>query len=145
MCELAGAALSPAAEAQLLVSLPHGRPWTLEASSWHRDVARTQLRSIPGVQIFTILHDLEPRGGATLALAGSQHLKNPTRAIALAGDLAAGGTGRTATVDGVELSLLEMTGKAGDVYLMDMRVVHSPSINASRTVRMTATTRHYRL
>jgi hypothetical protein len=39
------------------------------------------------------------------------------------------------------IHLVEMSGRAGDVFLMDMRILHTPSINATRNVRMMATTR----
>ena len=34
-----------------------------------------------------------------------------------------------------------MSGRAGDVFLMDMRVLHTPSVNLSSHIRMMATTR----
>jgi ectoine hydroxylase-related dioxygenase (phytanoyl-CoA dioxygenase family) len=34
-----------------------------------------------------------------------------------------------------------MCGRAGDVFLMDMRVLHTPSVNATKQPRMMATTR----
>jgi hypothetical protein len=37
--------------------------------------------------------------------------------------------------------IVEMHGNAGDVYVMDMRVVHSPSINARNKARMMLTCR----
>jgi ectoine hydroxylase-related dioxygenase (phytanoyl-CoA dioxygenase family) len=39
------------------------------------------------------------------------------------------------------IAIVEMPGRAGDVYLMDMRLLHTPSINATKNVRMMATTR----
>lgn len=141
---LAGGRLTAAVDAQLLVSLPHGKPWTLQALNWHRDVARSQLGAIPGVQAFFILDDLMHGGGGTLALAGSQHLKEPGRAITQAGQLDTGSIGKPWIVNDTELQLVEMTGRAGDVYLMDMRVLHTPAVNASRKLRIMATTRHYR-
>jgi hypothetical protein len=35
-----------------------------------------------------------------------------------------------------------MSGRAGDVYLMDMRLLHTPSINSTNKVRMMATVRY---
>jgi hypothetical protein len=40
------------------------------------------------------------------------------------------------------IQIVELSGRAGDVYLMDLRVLHSPSINASRNIRMMATNRY---
>ena len=39
------------------------------------------------------------------------------------------------------IALVEMSGRAGDVFLMDMRVLHTPSINSTANVRMMATSR----
>lgn len=144
MRSLAGGKLTAAVEAQLLISLPHGKAWTLAGLNWHRDVSRTQLGEIPGVQAFYILDDLAHAGGGTLVLAGSQHLKEPSRAIAEAGEFDTGRVGKPWTVNDTELKLVEMTGRAGDVYLMDMRVLHTPAVNDSRKLRIMATTRHYR-
>jgi hypothetical protein len=48
-----------------------------------------------------------------------------------------------ADLRGTGLTLVEMAGRAGDVYLMDMRVLHTPSLNATRNLRMMATTRFF--
>jgi hypothetical protein len=37
--------------------------------------------------------------------------------------------------------IVEMSGRAGDVFLMDMRVLHTPSVNLAKNIRMMATTR----
>ena len=46
-------------------------------------------------------------------------------------------------LDEYGLSIIEMSGKAGDVYLMDMRLLHTPSINATKNIRMMATARFF--
>ncbi len=96
---------------------------------------------LPGIQAFFLIDDLVPRGGATLALAGSHRLPQALRGRHDAEQLVARSSGAGTVLDGVEVSVAEMTGCAGDVYLMDMRVLHTPSINASRNVRMMATMR----
>lgn len=138
MEQLAQRPLSATQAAPLLISLPHKTPWTLAGLNWHRDVAQTQTQAIPGVQTFVLLDDLAHQGGATLALAGSHRLKGTTQAKRAVETLALGGSVR---VEGRELLLMEMTGRAGDVYLMDMRVLHTPSINASKKPRLMATMR----
>jgi ectoine hydroxylase-related dioxygenase (phytanoyl-CoA dioxygenase family) len=115
---------------------------TLQGLNWHRDIAQSKLCAIPGVQAFVLLDDLSPHGGATLALAGSQRLQMPSGGMQSIARLIKDGSDGTVVVDGIRLSILEMTGKAGDVYLMDMRVIHTPSINAGRNVRMMATMRY---
>ncbi len=37
-----------------------------------------------------------------------------------------------------------MTGTAGDVYLMDMRILHAPSVNATTRARLVVTGRYLR-
>ena len=64
----------------LLVSFPGAFPeapngWDVPHAGWHFDAP--MVRALPdlyGVRIFTCLADLEPQGGATLALAGSPRL-----------------------------------------------------------------------
>jgi hypothetical protein len=146
MQQLAGAKLVSAQDAQLLLSLPQQGDWTLEDLNWHVDVSRSETDAPPGVQAFVLIDDLAPRGGATLALAGSHRLNNgraqdKQNIYSRLKKSAA----HAMTMDGVELSILEMTGCAGDVYLMDMRVIHTPAINATKNVRMMATARYFKM
>jgi hypothetical protein len=129
-------------ETQLLLSPAAQGAWTLQGLNWHVDIAADPRGPIPGVQAFFLIDDVAPQGGATLALAGS-HRSDPS------GD-ASGPALRRLLKTSVQLErdlqargipLLEMSGRAGDVFLMDMRVLHTPSINATRNVRMMATTR----
>ena len=143
MYQLTGVTLSSGQEAQLLISLPHRADWALDGLNWHRDIAQPQGGRSPGVQTFILLDDLSAKGGATLALAGSHRLKNQAQAKAGISQLMNGDARRSVSVDGTALSLVEMTGRAGDVYLMDMRLLHTPSINATKRVRLMATTRHF--
>ena len=139
---IAGDARAAPAATQLLLSLPHQGTWTLAGLNWHLDLAAGASGGVPGVQAFFLLDDLVPQGGATLALAGSHRgekqripghsslralLKNSED---LEQDLRRAG-----------VAIVEMSGRAGDVFLTDMRVLHTPSINASRNVRMMATAR----
>jgi hypothetical protein len=41
------------------------------------------------------------------------------------------------------LELIGMCGGAGDVILMDQRLLHTPSVNATDHVRMMATARYF--
>jgi len=140
---LAGTTLIPANDAQLLLSLPNQGKWTLDALDWHVDVASAGPDSSPGIQVFAILDDLAPQGGATLALAGSHKLDRTKPAIRDFQKKLKRSATRDMTVDGMDLSVLEMTGQAGDVYLMDMRLLHTPSINATKRPRMMATARYF--
>lgn len=142
MCQLSGIPMS-GQDAQLLISLPHKVDWSLEGLSWHRDISKSQLNGIPGVQAFILLDDVIVKGGATLALAGSHRLESQFQAKTDIAKLLGDGINRSFKVDGTELSIIEMAGRAGDVYLMDMRLLHTPSINSTKHVRMMATVRYF--
>ncbi len=125
---------------QMLISLPNQGAWSLAGLNWHTDVASSFSERIPGIQAFILIDSVKSHGGGTLALAGS-HLFN--RRNNLRGKaceiLRAGGD---VTHLGPNISIVEMSGEAGDVYLMDMRVLHTPSINATHNVRIMATVRY---
>jgi hypothetical protein len=146
---------------QLLLSFPHSEEWSLKALNWHLDLAVPKVDVIPGVQAFVLIDDLQPRGGATLALAGSHKLpygregdRGSSAAVlrthAVFSRLFDGSTPSPEkffephSVNGVDVFIVEMSGKAGDVFLMDMRVLHSPSVNATRNIRMMVTSRWIR-
>jgi ectoine hydroxylase-related dioxygenase (phytanoyl-CoA dioxygenase family) len=128
------------AHQQLLISLPNQGTWSLAGLNWHTDVAPSFSDLIPGIQAFILIDKVKSHGGGTLALAGS-HLFN--RRNNLRGKaceiLRAGGD---VTYLAPNMSIVEMAGEAGDVYLMDMRVLHTPSINATHNVRIMATVRY---
>lgn len=142
MCQLADTPLH-GQDAQLLISLPHKVAWSLEGLNWHRDISKFQLKDLPGVQAFVLLDNVAVHGGATLALAGSHRLDSQSLAKQRIPELIGRDGKRSANIGGVELSLIEMSGRPGDVYLMDMRVLHTPSINSTRQVRMMATARYF--
>lgn len=132
---LAGERLVADSQAQLLLSLPEQGSWTLDGLNWHRDVAPPKSGRSPGIQAFVLIDDVAPNGGATLALVGSHRLDR-YQAVTYASE-------RTMMVDHHRLSVLEMSGRSGDAYLMDLRLIHTPSINATKQVRMMATTRYF--
>lgn len=151
---LAGRRLRAATpQPQLLLSLPHAEEWSLRGLNWHVDLAPPARDELTGIQAFVLIDDVVSRGGATLAIAGShrlQHLPGLKNAqAALRTDPVFGAlfdrerepvvTPRV--IHGIETSVVELHGRAGDVFLMDLRVLHSPSINASKRVRKMATWR----
>ena len=124
---------------QLLLSLAHQGSWSLDRLNWHVDIAAKPGDEIPGVQAFYLLADVVPHGGATLALARSHRLVDDVSSrlrASLRASVDMQEALRTFDVD-----IIEMSGRAGDVFLMDMRVLHTPSINATKNIRMMATTR----
>lgn len=149
----AGAAIDRAmfSRPQLLVTLPNVAEWTAANSGWHADLPRLASGDRPGVQLFVLLDDVSPKGGGTLVVSGSHLLFNDGRFIR-AKDL----TGLLEGIsffdwvrsgdrpEGDELEVVEMTGVAGDAWLMDLRLLHSAAPNASPKPRMMATWRYLR-
>jgi hypothetical protein len=124
---------------QLLLSLGHQGRWSLNGLNWHVDLASKPEDKILGVQAFYLLDDVMPHGGATLALARSHYLPLES-SRRLRASLKQSDDIQSAALS-FDTEIVEMSGRAGDVYLMDMRVLHTPSINATKHIRMMATTR----
>lgn len=143
MRKLAGHAALSAQDPQLLISPPHQGEWTLTGLNWHVDVAPPPDGRSPGVQMFALIDDVAPHGGGTLAVAGSQTMRRGGREYGeLVEALRQGEAGMERLVK-AGCRLVEMSGKAGDVYLMDLRVLHSPSVNESAMPRLMATARYF--
>jgi len=145
---------------QLLFTLPNAESWTVPHSIWHLDIPRLPKSGILGVQVFTFLDTVEPGGGGTLVVAGSHRLlntgehirsKNVKRRLKrepyfrdlMSKDVTdrAGFMQRLGSVDDVQLQVVELYGRPGDVYLMDMRMLHTLAPNASSVPRMMLTHR----
>jgi ectoine hydroxylase-related dioxygenase (phytanoyl-CoA dioxygenase family) len=167
----AGRPITPwSGQPELLFSLPSSgvleqRSTTAEPApttrpfAWHVDIDRLPEGGVTGVQFFTFLDTVEPGGGATVVATGSHRLVNDgtrKRFWDVKAELARrpffrdlfshdatpedtlGAVGRA---DGVDLQVVELVGKPGDVYLMDLRVFHSRSPNTRETARMMVTQR----
>ena len=108
---------------------------------------------------------MEPGGGGTLIIAGSHRLFNLGRFVRakelnrllrqqrffrdlLAAEgstaFADGGALPSGAIDGVGLEVMELTGRPGDTYLLDMRILHTGAPNASARPRIMATHRFWR-
>ena len=146
-----------------LFSLPNAGAWTM-ADAWHTDAPRLASGRAPGIQLFTFLSPVGPRGGGTMAIAGSHRLLNDGRSLTAKrmrrelgrepyfrqlwrnqplqwpadADYPAG------AVDNLPLHVVEMTGGPGDVWLMDLRTFHSASPNAAEIPRVMLTQRFIR-
>jgi hypothetical protein len=145
---------------QLLFTLPNADAWVLP-TAWHADAPRLPSGQAPGVQLFACLDHVGPRGGGTLAIAGSHRLLDDGRHIR-AKDLRRE-LGREpffrplwgpqpvpwaddqplprGIVGDTELEVLELTGAPGDAYLIDLRTLHSGAANAANRPRMMITDR----
>ena len=152
---------------QVLFTLPNAQTWTVP-SGWHSDSPRLASGQSAGVQLFALLDVVEARGGGTLAIAGSHHLLNEGRHIRpsefgrllraepffadlLAADPPVASRQhradllhQTGAVGNVQLQIVEMTGAPGDVWLMDLRVLHVGGPNAAERPRMMLTFRYER-
>ncbi len=147
---------------QILVTPPDTDRWTLP-TGWHPDSPRLASGESLGVQLFAFLDTVEPHGGGTLAVTGSHRLVDEGRFLRPA-DIAArlrreafftglyagepsdgeGGGLPKGAVGDVPLEVIELTGAPGDVYLMDLRLLHSAAPNASTRPRMMITHRFAR-
>ncbi|WP_432727019.1 phytanoyl-CoA dioxygenase family protein [Variovorax sp. W6] len=141
---LGGRPPSAIQDTQLLLSPPNQGTSTLENLNWHVDIAANPKGPLPGIQAFFLIDDVAPGGGATLALTRSHRVDTqgmPTSSrlrevLKTPGDL-------KRNLDQLGIEIIEMSGRAGDVFLMDMRVLHTPSVNSTKNVRMMATTRFF--
>lgn len=139
--ELAQGKVIPA-QSQLLISLPNQGEWTLTGLNWHTDISPSGRHPMPGVQAFILIDDVKPRGGATLAIAGSHLHAGRGESSGKAREILRRSDDIESALRGHDLSIVEMSGSAGDIYLMDMRLLHTPSINATNKVRVMATVRY---
>lgn len=145
----------------LLCTFPNASTWWLPHLSWHLDLPRLAESGLPGVQIFAILDDLEPEGGGTLAVTGSHRLLNDDGHIRssdlrkrlkrepyfaeLMSDKPSDRSRlmrQPGCVGDAEVSIVEMSGKAGDVYFMDLRILHNIAPNARPKPRVMLTQRY---
>lgn len=124
---------------QLLLSPGRQGTWSLNGLSWHVDLSSRPTHRVAGIQAFYLVDDIAPQGGATLALARS-HRMPPADLQRLRASLRQSADVRGALQE-FDVEVVEMSGQAGDVYLMDMHVLHSPSVNSTPRIRMMATTR----
>ncbi len=145
----------------LLCTLPNASTWWLPHQTWHLDMPRLSESGLPGVQVFAILDDIEPQGGATLAVTGSHRLLNDEGRISssnlrkrlkreayFAELMSDKSINRMQFMQGpghvgdVEVSVVEMAGEAGDVYFMDLRILHNIAPNARSKPRLMLTQRY---
>lgn len=146
---------------QLLFTFPEQCAWSLPHNLWHVDLPKlANRRTIPGVQTFAMLDTVEPGGGGTVVVQGahrflydipflgSKQIENRLRREpyfrALMSKQAGDGDRflrETVRKGDTNLRVVELTGRRGDVYLMDMRLLHSRAPNVSETPRLMWTQR----
>ncbi len=139
--------------------------------SWHTDYPYdAPPGGLAGVQIFSLLEDLEPGGGGTLVISGSHRVvrdfvqgqksdtlqkmkrvrlalmssdpwfKSVSKAVSMRHPNAWLADQR-AVVRDIPVAVHELTGKAGDVYFTHPWLLHAMSPNCNRTPRMVCTQR----
>jgi hypothetical protein len=144
---------------QVLFTLPNADRWVLP-TGWHSDGVHLASGERPGVQMFGCLDEVAPGGGGTVVVAGSHRVETEGRSLKAkdlkrvlwrepffqdlyAGRWAGDGLPR-ARVGEIELEVMELTGAPGDVYFVDLRVLHSGAANAGERPRMMVTDRFVR-
>lgn len=146
-----------------LVTFPGSGPWELPAREWHFDFMPASAGQRP-VQFFAFLSQVRPRGGGTLALAGSHRLVAPYLGLGEAfrmprvraslaahpwlrglwepgegGDRIQRYMNDGTVIDGVPLRVAELTGEPGDVILMHCDCFHAAAPNRLAEPRMMLT------
>lgn len=138
----------------ILFTLPNAKTWKVPYNAWHVDIPRLPYKGCLGIQAFSFLENLEPQSGGTLAIRGSHKIYN--------NEVLSSKKLRTKLskfsyfknlmskefsdrdwfnlnedkVLGVDVGLTEMFGNIGDVYLMDMRILHSTAPNPKMNPRI---------
>jgi ectoine hydroxylase-related dioxygenase (phytanoyl-CoA dioxygenase family) len=133
--------LSPG-QGQFLISLPNQGDWSINGLNWHTDISASAGGHAPGIQAFILIDEVKPHGGATLALAGSHRMAGQDEPGGRLREILRREGDIERELSSRNLSIVEMSGNAGDVYLMDMRLLHTPSINSTSKVRIMATVRY---
>ncbi|MBP8810519.1 MAG: phytanoyl-CoA dioxygenase family protein [Kofleriaceae bacterium] len=149
-------AAQPGVQAMPNLPLP-GPPWTPPHQAWHVDEPIAPGGVGPwGLLGFVALAPIAPAGGATVAIAGSHRraatatpgpsgLIESAEAVAAIAASPAGHAlvappprevPRRWTDRGVDLALCELCGDAGDLILMDPRLLHTISANRSARPRL---------
>ncbi len=153
---------------QVLFTPPDAECWVVPHKIWHLDVPRLGVGRCPGVQSFCCIDTVAPGGGGTVVVSGSHKLLNDhgrissrdvkkrlsrlpwftelfsrtngeRRASLLSPQTIAADNG-----DAVTLQVVELCGEPGDVYLVDLRTLHSLAPNTAARPRLAATQRYFR-
>ena len=146
-----------------LVTMPPSAS-DFDHAAWHFDLPGGDYRrSLAGLRLFTFLETVAPHGGGTLVVAGSHRLALgvadtlgpiPSAAmrtrlaerhawfaslVAESSEAVRGRMGQPADIDGVTVTLREMTGEPGDLVVMHPLMLHGLAHNAANRPRMMLT------
>jgi hypothetical protein len=145
---------------------PSPSPWELPTQGWHWDGdAFRHLDSLNGLFVFTFYSHVRPRGGGTLAVAGSHRLLERflrglapevphkhailRKRFSSSDPWLAGLTGSAPStedrvtrfmesvteIDGIPVQALELTGEPGDAILCHPSILHAVSPNRAEVPR----------
>jgi hypothetical protein len=165
----------PTSWGQPLATFPDKEgPWLLPNNIWHFDHPYSLPGEISGVNVFLFIDDVEPEGGGTVVVRSSPSLVERMRASApriekisdlnkaflrshpwLKG-LKTGKKFRSVErnqhymaqdkdIDGIAARVVELTGKAGDVFLCHPALCHAPAPNVADRPRLMRTQRVRRI
>ncbi len=150
---------------QFLVTMPNAERWTVPPTVWHVDLPRLPSNCLVGIQVFTFLGNVAPGGGGTLVVAGSHRLLNngshvrsknikkrlrrlpyfrelmSKESVDRERFLTEPGSAQDPNEGDVSLRVVELCGQPGDVYLTDMRLLHTLAPNATNEPRIMLTHR----
>ena len=162
MANLIGSEVRVVQEFILYMTFPNSNhdpaKWRVPWAGWHNDFTGDGTGRTPGYLAFVLLSDTETCGGSPVFLSGSQRLSEviaPQHASAIMKQLSKKSTllerlwdrregapgalvGERCTVDGVDLEIRDMTGKAGDVFLLNALLLHAPTENERGDARLAA-------
>lgn len=146
---------------QPLITFPTPGPWTLPHDGWHVDFPPQASSPMAALRMFAYLAPVPSRGGATLVIVGSHRLVDTGEVLKsrqirqrLADrsrwfrdlwqpspdiDRVPRFMDEGATVDGVEVRVVELTGQPGDLVLWHPALIHGPSPNCSDRPRFMLT------
>ena len=131
-------------------------PWSVPRSMWHTDCPRLANIGAPGIITLSYVNEVEASGGGTTIVAGSHRLHTtPNRRLgsrnflnrlkrheyfrtlfSRSSDRPTDLRGCTDTVDEVDVAIVELTGRTGDVVLFDARILHSIAKNICQQPRI---------
>ena len=158
--QLMGEDAIPWMKFQLLCSVPDTSKWEVPSTTWHLDMPMIENKGLPGIQMFTFLTEVRAGGGGTLAVAGSHRqldelsqfkpkaLRSVLKKEAFFRNLWSKEyperqelMKETLTANGGSVQVIEMHGKPGDIYLMDLRILHTVAPNSLESPRIMLTQR----
>lgn len=162
ICELLNEdeALSMSKSADILFTLPNANKWEVPSDAWHVDIPRLPYEGSLGIQVFSFIESLEPHSGGTLAIKGSHNLFHTDKLSSkkLRNKLVkfpyfknlmskefkdrSWFTVNKGNVLGRDVELIELFGNIGDIYIMDVRILHSVAPNPRPNPRIMVAQRY---